>query len=240
MSGVIICKDANALAARAADLIIHSARSAISQRQQFTLVLTGGSTPEKTYRVLAHPEHAMAVDWSRACLFFGDERFVPPDDDRSNLGMVERTLLSHPAVQAARVYPIRTRKKSVEECAAEYAAELSRFFATGAGSAPPRFDLILLGLGEDGHVASLFPHSKALLAEHDLVTWSPPGTLPPLVNRITLTFPVLNAARHIVFLATGERKASAVRNALREEAGPRQLSGSGRPTCGRHGHMVPG
>jgi 6-phosphogluconolactonase len=217
MAAIITCKDADALAVRATDLIVQSAREAVGRRRRFTLVLTGGSTPEKTYRLLAQPEHSTAIDWSRTCLFFSDERFVPPDDNRSNFSMIKRILLSHPAVQSARVYPMNTQGKSAGECAAEYARELARFFSPGVGTAPPRFDLILLGLGEDGHVASLFPGAMALLVEHEWVTWSPPGTLPPAVNRITLTYPVLNAARQVAFLVSGAKKAPALRDILEKK-----------------------
>ncbi|HVP10916.1 MAG TPA: 6-phosphogluconolactonase [Phycisphaerae bacterium] len=213
-SELIICKDPEGLAAGAADLVIRAGREAINQRGRFMLGLSGGSTPEQTYKLLTQPDHAAAIEWARSHLFFGDERFVPLDDARSNFCMVKRTLLSRPALSQAHVFPMVTPGKNVRQCAAEYARVLEREFAAGANNGPPRFDLILLGLGEDGHTASLFPGAMALLVEHEWVTWSPPGTAPPPVNRITLTYPVLNTARRIAFLVAGKKKASILRKVL--------------------------
>jgi 6-phosphogluconolactonase len=210
-----ICKDAEALAARAADFIAGCAREAIRQRGRCTLVLSGGATPEKTHGLLAQPLRMAAGDWRKTHIFFGDERFVPPEDARSNFGMARRTLLARVPVPLSQVFPIPTDHKSAAESAAAYAGELARFFQSEAAhNVPPRFDLILLGLGKDGHTASLFPGSPALNVEDAWVAWSPPGVLPPPVDRITLTYPVLNAARHVAFLVAGENKAAALRDVL--------------------------
>jgi len=215
---VEIRSDAAALAASAADLIIHSARESIAARGWFTLVLAGGSTPEKTYALLGQRERVAAIDWSRVSLFFGDERFVPADNPASNFGMVRRSLLAQVPIPAAQVFPMLTSAASATEAAELYAGDLARFFGGAAHSAPlPRFDLILLGLGDDGHTASLFPAKPALCEERKWVTWSPPGALPPPVDRITLTFPVLNAARGILFLVAGEKKAGVLKEVLEDE-----------------------
>jgi 6-phosphogluconolactonase len=193
---LVVCPDADTLAARAAQMIVQSAQEAIAQRGRFTLVLAGGSTPEKTYRLL--PPGPPQLDWSRTYLFLGDERFVPLDDPRSNFAMIGRSLLNHISVPADHVFPVPTtpEQKTPADAARAYAELLARFFALQVNvQPPPHFDLILLGLGDDGHTASLFPGALALKVRDAWVTWSPPGTLPPPVDRVTLTFPALNAAR---------------------------------------------
>lgn len=144
VSALRVCKDPDDLAARAAELVIGCGREAAKQSRRFTLALAGGSTPERLYQLLGQNSHAAAVAWKLTYLFFGDERFVPPDDARSNFCLVKRTLLDRPVVQPAGVFPMVAPGRSVRECATEYAAALARFFSLGNG--PPRFDLILLGL----------------------------------------------------------------------------------------------
>lgn len=216
-TNIDIGPDPDVLAASAADLVIRAARESIAARGRFTLVLAGGSTPEKMYALLARPERAADIDWSRVYLFFGDERFVPADDPASNFGMVRRSLLAHVPISAEHVFPIATTAASAAEAAALYADKIAQFFARGANTAPPpRFDLIILGLGDDGHTASLFPGKPALDEEKSWVTWSPPGVLPPSVDRITLTFPVLNAARQTLFLVAGDKKAGILKEVLED------------------------
>jgi 6-phosphogluconolactonase len=209
-----ICPDANVLADRAAELIIEAARESIRQRGRFTLVLSGGSTPEKTYDCLAREENLAAIDWSKTFLFVGDERFVPPDDPASNFAMIRRSLIERVAVPAANVLPILTAYPSAAGAAAAYNRTLEQFFKLPAGGPPPRLDLALLGLGDDGHTASLFPGKPALDVGDAWVTSSPPGVLPPPVDRITLTFPSLNRAHQVLFLVAGEKKANVVRRIL--------------------------
>jgi 6-phosphogluconolactonase len=224
---IVVCPDPDALAARAAEIVIHSAQEAIGQAGRFTLVLSGGSTPEKTYRLL--PSGPPQLDWSRAYLFMGDERFVPADDPRSNFAMVRRSLLNHVSVPADHVFPVPTtpEQETPADAARAYAAVLARFFAIPVNGPPPRFDLVLLGLGDDGHTASLFPGAEALKVRNAWVAWSPPGTLPPPVDRATFTFPVLNAARHVLFLVAGAKKAEPLRDVLEGHPSP-----SDRPAAG--------
>ncbi len=210
----IICADEDELAIRVADFIAASAREAVRQRRQFSIALSGGSTPERSYALLTPPERRAAVPWSKTRVFFSDERFVPHSDARSNYAMAHRSLLAHVPLPPSQIFPVPTERKSAAAAAAAYAQQLAAAFATPPGGPPPRFDLILLGLGEDGHTASLFPGAAALQTEDAWVTWSPPGTLPPLVDRVTFTFPLIDAARQIAFLAAGEKKAAAVREAL--------------------------
>ena len=231
---LLICGNAGILAAKAAEMVAECAKEAIQQRGRFTLVLSGGATPEKTYKLLAEPAWSTAFDWSKTYIFFGDERFVRSGDVRSNYRMARNALLIRVPVPPSQVFPIPTQASAAAEVAAKYAAELARFFSPDADQkAPPRFDLILLGLGEDGHTASLFPGAPALRADDVWVTWSRPGALPPPVDRITLTYPVLNAARHVVFLVSGVKKAAALRDVLEGEATREDRPAGGvRPTDG--------
>jgi 6-phosphogluconolactonase len=152
----VICP-ADQLAARAADRIISAAGDAIRARGRFTLALSGGSTPEKTYGLLASPERSTKLDWSRIYLFFGDDRFVPHDDPRSNCEMATRSLLSKAPIADDHVFKIPTNAASPAEAAKKYEQILATFFGVPVAGPPPAFDLILLGLGDDGHTASLFP-----------------------------------------------------------------------------------
>lgn len=184
------------------------------------LALAGGSTPEKTYHLLAQPPRSGGIDWAHTYLFFGDERFVRPDDPSSNFAMVQRTLLGPVSVPADHAFSVPTQFETATSAAAEYASTLTEAFGIVDSRDPPRFDLILLGLGEDGHTASLFPGAVSLVVTDRWVVASPPGTLPPTVDRITLTYPVLNAAREILFLVSGKNKAEALQDVL--EGHPRR------------------
>jgi 6-phosphogluconolactonase len=216
---VTIFKDSDHLAMHAADLITQAAQGAIRVRGRAMLALAGGSTPEKTYSLLAQPGRSSRIDWAHTYLFFGDERFVRPDDPSSNFAMVRRTLLAPVPVPAGHAFPVATQLGTAAAAAGEYAATLTRAFGIADSRDPPRFDLILLGLGEDGHTASLFPGAASLWVTDRWVVASPLGTLPPPVERITLTFPVLNAAREILFLVSGQNKAEALHDVLEGQPG---------------------
>jgi 6-phosphogluconolactonase len=197
------------------EFIIQAARDAISARGRFSIALTGGSSPQQTYSLLAQPEHVGQIDWEKTFLFFGDDRFVPPDDERSNFGMASRLMIEHVPIPTANIYPMPVEAQDPAQAAGLYADTLAQFFAVPAGSpTPPQFDLILLGLGDDGHIASLFPGYPTLEVTDRWVVSSPAGTLPPPVDRITLTYPVLNAARQVLFMVTGGNKAEAVQDIL--------------------------
>ncbi len=169
-----------------------------------SIVLTGGSTPGKAYERAAE----LTPDWSGVALWWGDERCVPPDDERSNYRLAKETLLDRLAVQPAAVHRIRG-ELAPADAAAEYDSALD-------GVA---LDLLLLGMGADGHVASLFPGSPQLGVEDRRVTSGPAG-LEPWVDRVTLTMPALRAAGEIVFLVAGEGKAEAVARAFSGEISP--------------------
>ncbi|HEX3725529.1 MAG TPA: 6-phosphogluconolactonase [Pirellulales bacterium] len=200
-----ICRDADQLAETAVDFITRQASAAIAQRGRFSIALTGGSTPGETYRRWAHRHDPRGTDWTKTYFFFGDERWVRHDDERSNYKLAQETLLAPAAIAPDHVFAMPTDLPTPREAAEHYAATLQNFFA---GDDPlPVIDLVLLGLGEDGHVASLFPGAASLAVDDSPVTWSPPGTLPPSVDRVTLTYPAINAARQVLFLVSGGRKA---------------------------------
>jgi 6-phosphogluconolactonase len=165
------------------------------------IALAGGSTPRLAYERLA----TMEADWSGCTLWFGDERCVPPDDERSNFGMVRDALLDRLAGDAPDVRRI-AGELGPDEGAAAYERELRE----GLGEGIPRFDLVLLGLGPDGHCASLFPGHPALDERERLAVGVARPGLAPWVPRVTLTVPVLNAARQVLFLVTGADKAVVV------------------------------
>lgn len=218
-STVMIFKDSDDLAAHAAELVVQATQTAIQARGRARLALAGGSTPKKMYRLLAEPARRSKIDWDLTYLFFGDERFVRPDDPSSNFAMAQQALLGPAAVPVGHVFPIPTQLATAAAAAAEYETTLAKAFGMGDNADPPRFDLVLLGLGDDGHTASLFPGAASLRVSDCWVVASPPGTLPPPVERITLTFPVLNAAREIIFLVSGQNKAEAVHDVLEGQPG---------------------
>ena len=196
---VIVEEDAEGAARVAARMLAEAAGAGQE------VVLTGGSTPGRAYELAAEQE----PDWSRAGVWWGDERCVPPDDERSNFGLARRTLFDKLAAEPRRVHRIRGEDEPT------LAARLYESEVRGA-----TFDLLLLGLGPDGHVASLFPDAPGLDERDHLVIAAEPK-LDPLVERITLTPPALQAARRIVFLVTGDDKADAVARAL---SGPPEQS----------------
>jgi 6-phosphogluconolactonase len=191
------------LAREAAARFVAAASRAIAARGRFAVALSGGSTPRRLYALLAGAPYAQAIDWSRVYVFFADERFVPPDHPDSNLLLARESLLDRVPIPSRNVHPMPTEGDTPEVCAIAYAETLESFF----GAPLPRFDLILLGMGPDGHTASLFPghpdHPGAVAAIHD----SPKP--PPL--RLTLTLDALNGADEVLFLVTGADKAAMVR-----------------------------
>ena len=188
-----------------ADMLVDAARAG---RQ---IVLTGGSTPRDAYERASGRD----VDWSGATLWFGDERCVPPDDERSNYGMAAAALIDRiPAARRPRVFRMEG-ERGPHEGADAYEQTIREQLGD-----EPRFDLLLLGLGPDGHMASLFPARRAVEEGERLVVGEPDAGLPPFVARITMTVPLINAARQIVFLVSGADKAPAVARAFGSPANP--------------------
>jgi 6-phosphogluconolactonase len=209
---VRVYNSAEELARAAAREFAARAEEAIEERGRFAVVLAGGSTPETMYGILAR-DYIDRIHWSKVYVFFGDERSVPPHHEDSNLKMASEVLLDR--VPVGNVHRIRGELPP-EEAAEAYEEGLRTFFQT---EDVPRFDLILLGLGADGHTASLFPETQALEV-HD--RWVVANPVPRLdTTRITLTVPVINAAQAIIFLVAGEDKAEALEEILEGDADPR-------------------
>jgi len=182
----------------------------------FSVSLAGGSTPQALYRVLATDAYRSIFPWDRTHWFWGDERFVPPDDAQSNARMVRQALLVHVPVPAANIHAIPTVGLSVQEACGAYQATLvSTYGAAVLDPARPLFDVTLLGLGSDGHTASLFPGSAAL---REQVAWVAPGDGPGGEPRITLTYPALNSSRRVAFLVEGAGKRAILARLLAGDA----------------------
>ncbi len=217
---VRIFPDRAALAEAAAGEVRRTLAAALAARPAASLVLAGGSTPAGLYRELAERGRRPAVAWDRVDLFWGDERSVPPDEPASNYRLARRTLLAGPPGRA-RVHRIRG-ELGAAEAAAEYEAAIA-----GALGAAPRFDLALLGVGADGHTASLFPGGAELAAPGWVTTARAPS---PPRERVTLTVAALSASRRVIFLVAGEEKAAAVARILggaSERAGAADAAGEG-------------
>lgn len=224
----MVLPDPTAVALTAADQFVLLAQAATAARGRFSVALSGGSTPQKLYRLLAQSPHKQQIDWSNAHIFWGDERFVPPDDPNSLWWMARETFLGATPIPTANIHPMPTVGLTPTAAAQQYAHTLTQFFAP----APPRFDLILLGLGPDGHTASLFPGQPAL-TDARLVTAVHNAPKPP-PTRLTLTFSLINQAANIIFLVTGAEKAAAVAQVLRGERDLEQWPAQGvQPANGR-------
>lgn len=228
-ANVTVYPDLAGLCQATAEFWVQRAAKAVATHGSFAVALTGGSTPRGLYELLATPGWRSQIEWPRWHVFWGDDRFVPPHDPNSNYGLARTTLLDRVPIPLTQVHPISTDAANPEQAAAAYEDDLRTFFALAPGDWP-RFDLVLLGMGADGHVASLFPGNASLQERQRLVVASPPGPLPPPVPRVTLTLPVLNAARAVAFLVAGAEKAEPLRAALR---GDEQLPAARiKPTAG--------
>jgi 6-phosphogluconolactonase len=218
MPEIEIMPDAASLAQRAADQFIGLAEYAIHKRGRFVVALSGGSTPKLMNAMLAE---SLFSDWSKVFVFWSDERCVPPDHKVSNYRMARETLLNRVPVPDENIHRIRG-ENSADRAARVYEDELRDFFVQpGGSSTPPGFDLILLGLGDDGHTASLFPGAPGI---HENRRWSlavkhniPPL---PLVDRVTFTPSLINAAANVTFLVSGAAKAERLRQVLRDPYNP--------------------
>jgi len=207
--------DLEALSEAAAESIVAIARESIALRGRFSIALAGGNTPKRTYRLLVE-QHRGEIEWPNWQILFGDERFVPWDDDRSNYKMATASLLADAPIPNDHVHPVPTRAPTVADAADAYDQTIRRVLANGAAQ-PPAIDLILLGVGPDGHTASLFPGSPALA---ERTRWASavdaPTTVQPAVPRVTLTLPILNAARNVIFLVAGSDKRPVVAEILQD------------------------
>ncbi len=207
-----IAADAEDMAMRAA---LWLATRIVVATEPFALNLAGGSTPKRVYELLASAAFKSYIDWNKVHLFWGDERFVPVDDKDSNYRMVREALIAHVPIPPANVHRVPVEAGTPEKAAALYEADLQHFYGANAlDPARPLFDVTLLGLGPDGHTASLFPGSKAL-DERKSWTVAVIGAKPEA--RISLTYPALEASAAILFLVAGEEKRAALAGVLAKD-----------------------
>ena len=223
---VTVRDDQVGVAAAAADWVLGIATAAISAGGRFRIALAGGNTPRGLYRLLAAAPRRDATDWSGWEVFFGDERACPADDPGSNYRMAREALLDLVPIPAEQVHRMKGERADLDSAAAEYGTILSLTSPAGTIGSPPRLDCILLGLGENGHTASLFPGDPALEVGDRWAVPSRADYAP--YDRITVTFPVLNAAAHVAFLVAGAAKADALRGVIQgtvPAAGVRPVDG---------------
>jgi 6-phosphogluconolactonase len=205
------------VARAAAERFVEIARAAIDERGRFVVALSGGSTPKRAFELLASDEYREKLDWTKVHVFFGDERCVPPDHEESNYRMANEAMLSPLSIPAENVHRINGVGDAVAN-ARLYEDEMRSFFNDDAW---PRFDLVLLGMGDDGHTASLFPETSVIGEEQSWVAavWVEKFA----AFRITLTAPAINHAAHIIFLVTGEKKAARLAQVFNPPAGDERL-----------------
>lgn len=213
---VRIFPTADELARATATLLSVRAARAIVERGQANLALSGGSTPRPIYEALASDPLKDVTPWQSCHFFWGDERCAPFENPASNFGQAKGLLLDHVPVRPAHLHPIPVDRYEPEEAAARYAAELRTCF----NWRQPIMDFVLLGLGTDGHTASLFPHTPELKEDREWVlAVEPPAGIEPALPRVTLTLPVINSAHTVVIVASGAAKAEVVRQALNSQGG---------------------
>ncbi|HEY0097333.1 MAG TPA: 6-phosphogluconolactonase [Pyrinomonadaceae bacterium] len=212
-----IFADATGVARAAALRFIEIARESTQARGRFSVALAGGSTPKRVYEMLAGEELSRELDWSQVHIFFGDERTVPPDDAESNYRMANEALLARVPLPEQNIHRMRGEGDAVAN-ARLYEDELRGFFD---GEDWPRFDLVMLGMGDDGHTASLFPETRALDVQAAWVTANWVEKFDTF--RVTLTVPAINHARHVLFIVTGASKAARLQEVLYGAREPRRL-----------------
>ena len=211
--GPVIFSNADELSVSVAEWMIGYITDVLKKKDRFTLVLSGGSTPKKLYQLLASEKYSSQVDWSKIHFFWGDERYVPFDDERNNAKMAFDTLLNKVPVNKEHIHIMRTDVEP-KESAAAYELLLKQYFTDGAVS----FDLVLMGIGDDGHTLSLFPGYDNI---HERVKWVMAFHLAEQkMHRITLTVPIVNRASKVAFLVSGAAKATPLLHILYKEHEP--------------------
>jgi 6-phosphogluconolactonase len=214
---LLVLDDPTEVAQVAAAGFVKLGREAIAERGRFAVALAGGSTPKRVYELLASDNYREQLDWSKVHIFFGDERCVPPDNAESNYRMANEALLSRVSLPARNIHRMNGVGDAISN-ARLYEDEMRTFFNDATW---PRFDLILLGMGDDGHTASLFPGTEVLMEGEAWVVGLWVEKLG--AYRITLTAPAINHAAHILFLVTGENKAARLAEILKGERDPMRL-----------------
>lgn len=220
MSGgpeIRILKDLEEVGREASEFVSWVVKQAVNARGSCRVALSGGSTPKALFTALTNPASARTVRWSQIEFYFGDERCVPPEHTESNFGLANQALFKPLNIAPSQIVRIEGERTRPEEAARQYEGQIRQRFGVGS-TAVPRFDLILLGLGDDGHTASLFPNTPALREETRLVV---PNQAPRGVrDRVTFTAPLINQADTILFMVSGSSKAEAVRSVLEEQDQP--------------------
>ncbi len=229
LADVLVVANPAALAEQAAERFVEAQAKGLGESGRFSVALSGGATPQGLYARLAAEPFRSRVDWGRVRVFWGDERCVPPDRPDSNYRLAQELLLSRVPIRPENIYRMRGEAADQDLAAAEYAGELQTAFGLKRGE-PPCFDLILLGMGADGHTASLFPHSPALREMTRLAV----AVYVEAVKgyRLTLTLPVLNNAAGVLFLVSGSDKAGRLRSVLTGKPSPDAPASLVRPERG--------
>jgi len=209
-----VAADAETLAHKSVELFITDARKSIEARDVFCVAISGGNTPRRFFELLSEAPEAQALPWEKVHLFWVDERYVPPDSEMSNYRLAAETFLASVSIPGKNIHRIPTEYGDVKLAARNYEETLRSVFEVEPGRVP-QFDLILLGMGADGHTGSLFPNSYAPFDTEDLacVVYE----LDEKLTRITLTHPVLRAASHLLILVSGEEKAGILKEVLTSE-----------------------
>jgi len=214
---IAIYPDLETLSHDAAKYVVRVAQESIAAHERFTLALSGGNTPKKLYALLASEPYRDQIDWTLVDVFWSDERNVSPDSSDCNYKLADEVLLNLVPIPATQVHRIRGEQEDRDAASLAYEQEMRKVFKTNG---VPHFDLIQLGMGPEGHTASLFPHQPSLHETQRLIM---PVTVPkPPPPRLTFTPPLLNAARHILFLVTGADKAEAVQEVIEGVRNPEE------------------
>jgi 6-phosphogluconolactonase len=218
---VVVLPDAAAVTRRAAEEFLQSVTESVAQKGFFTIALAGGSTPRALYTLLSdEPTFRSKIPWGKIHFFFGDERHAPPDSPESNFRMANESLFSKGLVKPEQITRIKGEYPDTEKAALEYEQAIRAYFKLKDGEYP-RFDLVLLGMGDEGHTLSLFPGTRALHASNRIVVRNWVGKL--FTERITLTVPAANQANRAIFLVTRADKALALKAVLEGPYEPEQL-----------------
>jgi len=228
MRQILIKQNPDELAKAAVDQFAQIANRSIVAHGSFSVALAGGATPHHLYALLASDNHRLKLDWSRVDFFFGDERHVAPDSDQSNYRMAKETLLEPLDISASRVHRWQSELPDANEAAKAYEDELREYFERSGR----RLDLVLLGLGEDGHTASLFPNTPALGEIERLAVANRVEKLN--TDRLTMTFSSINGASNVMFIVSGRYKAEAVQHVLEGEFRPDDLPAEPQERHDRH------
>jgi len=215
-----IFADAEQLNRFAAEKFVEIANDSIDSFGKFTVALSGGSTPKALYQSLSSDKYKSKIDWSKVFFFFGDERNVASDEEESNYRMARENFLAPLRIPETNIFRWKTEIKDANKIAEDYENAAKKFFTINDNEFP-KFDLIFLGMGDDGHTASLFPYTKAVKESKRIAVANAVEKL--AVTRLTLTFPVINNASNVIFLIKGADKAESLREVLQGEFQPEKL-----------------